>query len=114
MAETTHALTLLISVTISGCDETPAQKPAQAPAVLPPASASESAASIAPARARERWSFDERALPPGWTPSVGRWEVTDQQALRQRNESPSSAFNVVLADARAKDLELRVRMRAVS
>jgi hypothetical protein len=70
------------------------------------------------ASAAKRWTFGDVAtasLPTGWSFATGRWEVTEQGAFRQHAQSPMSVFNVVLAaGARAKDLVLRVRMRAVA
>lgn len=83
------------------------------------------AASVAPAAPSvsakpvpsTRWTFDDMApgaLPQGWRGATGRWEATADKTLRQLAENPTRVYNVLLADARARDLVLRVRMRAIS
>jgi hypothetical protein len=64
-----------------------------------------------------RFEFDDvaaGALPAGWTAAEGRWEVSEQKSLRQLAENPIQVFNLLLADAKARDLVLRVRIRSIS
>jgi hypothetical protein len=108
-------LSLLALMATFACDD----KPASAPNT-PKAASTPVATTSSPPQARPeptRWSFDGLAagtLPSGWIAVTGRWQVTEQNALRQVAENETRVFNLVLADARAKDLSLRVKVRAVS
>ena len=67
------------------------------------------------------WTFDgdaPGAIAGGFAGAVGDWKVvaTDEgKALAQTASSPDAVFNVVLAEGvKAKDVDLSVRIRAVS
>ena len=88
---------------LTACDESEKPKPSVA-TVAPSA-----VVSAAPGDA----GSPAKAKSPRWNSETGRWEKTSN-GLRQTAENPTSVYNVALADERAEDLVLRVRMRAIS
>jgi hypothetical protein len=110
---------------MNACDASPAVAPPASSQLAPSPSAEVLGQPAVPsgqkpalsASTAKRWTFDDVAkssLPTGFNVATGRWEVTEQRALRQLAQSPTSDLNVVLATgARTKDFSLRVRMRAV-
>lgn len=68
------------------------------------------------------WRFDDQsALPQGFSPISGRWEVLDAigapsggRVLAQQAKSPGSAFNVLLTGStHTSDVTLEVKLRAI-
>jgi hypothetical protein len=68
------------------------------------------------------WNFDRSPvgkLPPEFSAESGKWVVFSpdigKRVLSQTAKSPASAFNVVLLkDVKARDLTLRVKLRAIA
>lgn len=80
---------------------------------------------LGPSNTREEgkriWNFDndeKGAIAKGFTNEVGDWKVADSdkgKALAQLAKNPNSVFNVALiTDAKAKDVDLSVRMKALA
>jgi hypothetical protein len=71
--------------------------------------------------AKRTWTFDDDetgAIAKGFTNDVGEWKVAPSdngKALAQSAKNPNSVFNVTLiSDTNAKDVDLRVRMKAIA
>jgi len=71
--------------------------------------------------AKRTWSFDDDAagqIAKGFTNEVGEWSVVASdkgKALAQSAKNPNAVFNITLiSETNAKDLDLSVRMKAVT
>lgn len=78
-------------------------------------------ASLAAETSKQVWTFDDDAVgktPACFKAAVGDWAVArdgEDQVLRQSAKNANSVFNVILATGtRAQDVDLSVRLKAIS